>query len=281
MHELLSDLIDQCHRKYIKGKVYNLTIEIFLPRSLLYYNVEKWDYKDEEKCRISIGTKHSVVVRSYERLNKPSCMSDLGEKWIKVKKLWDNFPTEEEFITLSENNFDRNKLRADLDNKIGVKVACDPSNSKVEELYSAIHSAGIPIMLLLRREVVMLKNIVSLTNYNWVLYCNGRLIPARPCKKDFIATMRSHAYKMPKVRTILGISAIISNSVADPNGRRLFVIISDCVSSAWRSGAIAKALAVWACSSPTAIIQVLPEWLWVLPSQFCYEVGLLEFPTNS
>ena len=48
----------------------------------------------------------------------------------------------------------------------------------------------------------------------------------------------------------------------DPNGRRLFVIISDCVSPAWRSGAIAKALAAWACSSPMAIIQVLPEWLW-------------------
>ncbi|MBD2616327.1 AAA-like domain-containing protein [Nostoc punctiforme FACHB-252] len=48
----------------------------------------------------------------------------------------------------------------------------------------------------------------------------------------------------------------------DPNGRRLFVIISDCVSPAWRSGAIAKTLALWAVNSPTAIIQVLPEWLW-------------------
>ncbi|QLE53604.1 CHAT domain-containing protein (plasmid) [Nostoc sp. C057] len=48
----------------------------------------------------------------------------------------------------------------------------------------------------------------------------------------------------------------------DPNGRRLFVIISDCVSPAWRSGAIAKILAVWANTSLTTIIQVLPEWLW-------------------
>ncbi|MFW9259834.1 SAV_2336 N-terminal domain-related protein [Nostoc sp. CALU 546] len=48
----------------------------------------------------------------------------------------------------------------------------------------------------------------------------------------------------------------------DPNGRRLFVIISDCVSQAWRSGAIAKTLAVWASTAPTTIIQVLPEWLW-------------------
>ena len=48
----------------------------------------------------------------------------------------------------------------------------------------------------------------------------------------------------------------------DPNGRRLFVIISDCVSPAWRNGTITKALAAWASTSPTTIIQVLPEWLW-------------------
>ena len=48
----------------------------------------------------------------------------------------------------------------------------------------------------------------------------------------------------------------------DPNGRRLFVIISDCVSPAWRNGTITKALAAWASTSPMTIIQVLPEWLW-------------------
>lgn len=48
----------------------------------------------------------------------------------------------------------------------------------------------------------------------------------------------------------------------DPNGRRLFVIISDCVSPAWYNGAISKTLAMWASTSPTTILQVLPEWLW-------------------
>jgi len=48
----------------------------------------------------------------------------------------------------------------------------------------------------------------------------------------------------------------------DPNGRRLFVIISDCVSPAWRNGTITKALAAWASTSLMTIIQVLPEWLW-------------------
>jgi hypothetical protein len=48
----------------------------------------------------------------------------------------------------------------------------------------------------------------------------------------------------------------------DPNGRRLLLVISDCVSPAWRSGAVTKELAPLACSSPMAIMQVLPEWLW-------------------
>jgi HEAT repeats len=47
----------------------------------------------------------------------------------------------------------------------------------------------------------------------------------------------------------------------DPNGRRLFIMISDCVSKAWYNGAITKTLAAWASTAPTTIIQVLPEWL--------------------
>jgi AAA ATPase domain len=48
----------------------------------------------------------------------------------------------------------------------------------------------------------------------------------------------------------------------DPSGRRLLLVISDCVSPAWRSGAVTEVLSQWACNSPLAIIQVLPEWLW-------------------
>jgi len=61
----------------------------------------------------------------------------------------------------------------------------------------------------------------------------------------------------------------------DPNGRRLFVVISDCVSPGWRSSLIIKALAAWACSSPTAIIQVLPQWLWERSALGLFESILL------
>ena len=51
--------------------------------------------------------------------------------------------------------------------------------------------------------------------------------------------------------------------VVDPAGRRLTLVVSDCVGSAWATGAVAPALETWARSGPTAIVQMLPQRLWV------------------
>ncbi len=48
----------------------------------------------------------------------------------------------------------------------------------------------------------------------------------------------------------------------DSSGRRLVLVVSDCVSDLWRSGAVNLALKTWANNVPTAIIQMLPQWLW-------------------
>ncbi len=49
----------------------------------------------------------------------------------------------------------------------------------------------------------------------------------------------------------------------DPNGRRLIIIVSDCVSSHWYNGAIIPVLKAWSQRQPLAILQMLPEWLWL------------------
>ena len=49
----------------------------------------------------------------------------------------------------------------------------------------------------------------------------------------------------------------------DPSGRRLILLITDCVSSYWQEEMLIKTLKRWAQQSPIAIAQVLPEWLWV------------------
>ncbi|NEP45067.1 MAG: hypothetical protein F6K35_39965 [Okeania sp. SIO2H7] len=48
----------------------------------------------------------------------------------------------------------------------------------------------------------------------------------------------------------------------DGSGRRLVLVASDCVSPLWRDGKVTATLALWANRVPTAIIQMLPQWLW-------------------
>jgi tetratricopeptide (TPR) repeat protein len=50
--------------------------------------------------------------------------------------------------------------------------------------------------------------------------------------------------------------------LANPGGRRLVLIISDCVAPGWHSGAVAKEIERWGASTPVAIVQTLPEHLW-------------------
>jgi hypothetical protein len=48
----------------------------------------------------------------------------------------------------------------------------------------------------------------------------------------------------------------------DPAARRLILILTDCVSPAWRNNAMFSALAQWGRRGPVALVQVLPERLW-------------------
>ncbi len=48
----------------------------------------------------------------------------------------------------------------------------------------------------------------------------------------------------------------------DPSGRRLVLVVSDCVSSLWRTGEVTPVLEIWAKQGSMAIVQMLPKWLW-------------------
>ncbi|WP_158849944.1 FxSxx-COOH system tetratricopeptide repeat protein [Saccharothrix deserti] len=48
----------------------------------------------------------------------------------------------------------------------------------------------------------------------------------------------------------------------DPTGRRLVLVVSDCVGEAWSNGTAAAALAQWGAAGPVAVVQVLPQRLW-------------------
>jgi WD40 repeat protein len=50
--------------------------------------------------------------------------------------------------------------------------------------------------------------------------------------------------------------------IIDPTGRRLVLIVSDCVSNIWRKGMMFPILKAWTQKQPLAILQMLPEWMW-------------------
>ncbi len=50
--------------------------------------------------------------------------------------------------------------------------------------------------------------------------------------------------------------------LVDPTGRRLVLVVSDCVSNIWRKGIIFPTLQEWTHKQPLAVVQMLPEWMW-------------------
>ncbi|EKD05743.1 hypothetical protein SPLC1_S600010 [Arthrospira platensis C1] len=48
----------------------------------------------------------------------------------------------------------------------------------------------------------------------------------------------------------------------DPTGRRLVIVVSDCVSKVWREGKMTPILDLWGKRGSMAILQMLPEWMW-------------------
>jgi formylglycine-generating enzyme required for sulfatase activity len=48
----------------------------------------------------------------------------------------------------------------------------------------------------------------------------------------------------------------------DPEGRRLILLVSDCISPIWYTGQILPTLDRWSNHGPMALLQMLPEWLW-------------------
>ena len=52
------------------------------------------------------------------------------------------------------------------------------------------------------------------------------------------------------------------DSLVDPSGRRLILIVSDCVDDLWQTPQLLSTLRSWASSNPIALLQMMPEWLW-------------------
>jgi tetratricopeptide (TPR) repeat protein len=51
--------------------------------------------------------------------------------------------------------------------------------------------------------------------------------------------------------------------LSDPTGRRLTLVVSDCAGPMWRSGRMQQLLYRWAATAPVAVVQPLPQRMWL------------------
>jgi len=51
-------------------------------------------------------------------------------------------------------------------------------------------------------------------------------------------------------------------AIAGPERRRVLLVVSDCVSPAWRNGSAARLMEQWTANAMAAIVQLFPEHLW-------------------
>ncbi len=61
-----------------------------------------------------------------------------------------------------------------------------------------------------------------------------------------------------------GQSTHAPSELLDPSGRRLILLISDCVKQTWYNDIMVNLLASWGKSNPVLLIQVLPQALWAM-----------------
>ncbi|MBM9624072.1 hypothetical protein JE024_36440 [Streptomyces zhihengii] len=50
--------------------------------------------------------------------------------------------------------------------------------------------------------------------------------------------------------------------IVDPTGRRVVLVLSDCISPAWSDGTVLQLLRAWGRTGPVALVQSLPRGLW-------------------
>ena len=152
--------------RYLRGKRYDLTIEIFLPSDLMCMEIDRWKITDPIADEITLGIKYPIRLRSLERLNLDyldSYLSQWYEYWDKVRDILQNEPIQELFEHLQEmESFNWKLLSSKLKERIGLKVTCTHSKSIRKDLFKAILRATTPIAIWTRTDIANLDQVTAI-----------------------------------------------------------------------------------------------------------------------
>ncbi len=145
LKEITRDFKVQVARSSIQ--IENLIIEFFLPSSLIYLDVEKWE--DDPSTQICLGSVHEVRIRCLDRQSQKyrPHIKKWRDKWKVVKKC--NKPLES-FLS-SHSNCDANTLTGQLQDakNVGLKLKSALKSGHIG-IVSALYYTGTPIALWFR-----------------------------------------------------------------------------------------------------------------------------------
>jgi len=151
--------------KILRGKRYDLTIEIFLPSSLMYMDVDRWKIADSI-ADVTLGIRYPIRLRSLERLN-PDYLDAYHSNW---QKCWDNVrvvlenePIQDIFEHLEDvESFNWKLLKIKLKEKNGLKVTCTHPKSMSTDLFKAILQSTIPVAIWIRNDIPDLDRVTAI-----------------------------------------------------------------------------------------------------------------------
>jgi vWA-MoxR associated protein C-terminal domain/Effector-associated domain 10 len=150
----------------LRGKRYDLTIEIFLPSDLMCMEIDRWKITDPIADDITLGIKYPIRLRSLERLSLDyldSYLSQWCEYWDKVRDILQDKHIQEFFEHLQEmESFNWKLLKSNLNGKIGLKVTCTHSKSIRKDLFRAILRATTPIAIWIRTDIANLDRVTAI-----------------------------------------------------------------------------------------------------------------------
>ena len=169
--ERISIEFNECLQKaiwYLKGQ-YPLTIEVFLPKTLMYTSVAKvdrWKIDDAIEDEIPLGIHYPVRLRSLERLQLNYLYSygyQWQKSWQQVQENLQNQQVQGLFEHLEDmQDFHWKQLSVNLQEKIGLKLSCVPPPMKIPDLFKAILKATTPIAIWPRDDIPNLDRVAAM-----------------------------------------------------------------------------------------------------------------------
>lgn len=157
--------------KWLGCANYDLMIELFLPSEYLCEPINHWDVENAFNEKVSLGSEHLMVVRSYDRFADKTgrLKNSLSKSWQSAKEFLEQHPPDEELHQKKIKHLDKidchllTSLQQELETKIGLKVSCTLPESEREMLkfFKTMLRSGIPIAFWTRCRELCSDEVVS------------------------------------------------------------------------------------------------------------------------